>query len=40
MFPLSEAGRFSGVLPAQRPHTAGPVAAILEICLRLQLGFG
>ena len=29
MFLLSETGRFSGVLPAQRPH-AGPVAAILE----------
>ena len=29
MFPLSETGRFSGVLPAQRP-CAGPVAAILE----------
>ena len=29
MFPLSETGRFSGVLPAQRLH-AGPVAAILE----------
>ena len=29
MFPLSETGRFSGVLPTQRPR-AGPVAAILE----------
>ena len=29
MFPPSESGRFSGVLPAQRP-CAGPVAAILE----------
>ena len=29
MFPLSETGKFSDVLPAQRPH-AGPVAAILE----------
>ena len=29
MFPLSETGRFSGELPAQRPR-AGPVAAILE----------
>ena len=29
MFPLSETGRFSGVLPAQRP-CAGPMAAILE----------
>ena len=29
MFPLSVTGRFSGVLPAQRPR-AGPVDAILE----------
>ena len=29
MFQQSETGRFSGVLPAQRPR-AGPVAAILE----------
>ena len=29
MFPLSETGRISGVLPAQRPR-AGPVSAILE----------
>ena len=29
MFPLSETGKFSGVLPAQRPR-ACPVAAILE----------
>ena len=29
MFPQSETGRFSGVLPAQRPR-AGPVATILE----------
>ena len=29
MIPLSETGRFFGVLPAQRLH-AGPVADILE----------
>ena len=29
MFPLSDTGRFSGVLPAQCPR-AGPVATILE----------
>ena len=40
MFSLSETGRFSGVLPAQRPR-AGPVAAILENLLeRIQLNFG
>ena len=39
MFPLSETGRFSGMLPAQRPR-AGPAAAILEICLRIKLSFG
>ena len=35
MFPLSENGRFSGMLPAQRP-LAGPAAAILENLLEDQ----
>ena len=35
MFPLSETGRFSGIIPAQRPH-AGPAAAILENLLEDQ----
>ena len=35
MFPLSETGRFSGMLPTQRLH-AGPAAAILENLLEDQ----
>ena len=35
MFPLSETGRFSGMLPAQRPR-AGLAAAIFENLLEDQ----